>query len=190
MLSLTYLLIFKDYLIVDTPPGTSDEHISTVQYLQKAGSVSGAVLVTTPEEVAMADVRKELNFCQKTKVPVLGLIENMGSFQLPLEKFQFIQKDSGEDVTKDILEKLKQVCPEVLETLATAKLFPPTGGGPRAMAQHYQIPYWGILPMDPQLLESCERGNTFVEEYPDRPAAKALQEFCKKITTGLKVDEV
>merc|ERR1719354_281065 len=67
-----------DYLIVDTPPGTSDEHISTVQYLEKAGAVSGAVLVTTPEEIAMADVRKELNFCQKTKVKVLGLIENMG----------------------------------------------------------------------------------------------------------------
>jgi Mrp family chromosome partitioning ATPase len=46
-----------DYLIIDTPPGTSDEHISTVQYLQKAGpsTVSGAILVTTPEEVSMAD---------------------------------------------------------------------------------------------------------------------------------------
>lgn len=66
-------------MIVDTPPGTSDEHISTVQYLQKAGNVSGAILVTTPEEVAMADVRKELNFCQKTNVRVLGLIENMVS---------------------------------------------------------------------------------------------------------------
>ena len=42
-----------DYLIVDTPPGTSDEHISTVQYLQKAGAVSGAVVVTTPEEVSL-----------------------------------------------------------------------------------------------------------------------------------------
>ena len=78
----SYLLILPDnldYLIVDTPPGTSDEHISTVQYLQKAGNVSGAILVTTPEEVAMADVRKELNFCKKTNVRVLGLIENMVS---------------------------------------------------------------------------------------------------------------
>ena len=78
----SHLLILPDnldYLIVDTPPGTSDEHISTVQYLQKAGNVSGAILVTTPEEVAMADVRKELNFCKKTNVRVLGLIENMVS---------------------------------------------------------------------------------------------------------------
>jgi Mrp family chromosome partitioning ATPase len=54
-----------DYLIIDTPPGTSDEHISIVQYL-KATSVDGAIIVTTPQEVAMADVRKEISFCNKT----------------------------------------------------------------------------------------------------------------------------
>lgn len=54
-----------DYLIVDTPPGTSDEHISIVQYL-KSSNIDGAIVVTTPQEVAMADVRKELNFCKKT----------------------------------------------------------------------------------------------------------------------------
>jgi Mrp family chromosome partitioning ATPase len=54
-----------DYLIIDTPPGTSDEHISIVQYL-KATSVDGAIIVTTPQEVAMADVRKEISFCKKT----------------------------------------------------------------------------------------------------------------------------
>jgi Mrp family chromosome partitioning ATPase len=54
-----------DYLIIDTPPGTSDEHISIVQYL-KATNVDGAIIVTTPQEVAMADVRKEINFCKKT----------------------------------------------------------------------------------------------------------------------------
>jgi Mrp family chromosome partitioning ATPase len=65
-----------DYLIVDTPPGTSDEHLSIIQYLRGAG-IDGAVVVSTPQEVAMADVRKEINFCKKTKVPVLGVIENM-----------------------------------------------------------------------------------------------------------------
>lgn len=54
-----------DYLIIDTPPGTSDEHISIVQYL-KTSKVDGAIVITTPQEVAMADVRKELSFCKKT----------------------------------------------------------------------------------------------------------------------------
>ena len=56
-----------DYLIIDTPPGTSDEHISIVQYLNST-SIDGALIITTPQEVSMADVRKELNFCKKTGI--------------------------------------------------------------------------------------------------------------------------
>ncbi len=74
-----------DYLIVDTPPGTSDEHISIVQYL-KSTNVDGAVVVTTPQEVSMADVRKELNFCKKTGINVLGVVENMASISLSLRE--------------------------------------------------------------------------------------------------------
>lgn len=70
-----------DYLIIDTPPGTSDEHISIVQYL-KSTTVDGAIVVTTPQEVSMADVRKELNFCKKTGLPVLGIVENMADVRL------------------------------------------------------------------------------------------------------------
>jgi Mrp family chromosome partitioning ATPase len=71
-----------DYLVVDTPPGTSDEHLSVVQYLAESG-VDGAVLVTTPQEVALQDVRKELDFCRKVGLPVLGLVENMSGFVCP-----------------------------------------------------------------------------------------------------------
>ena len=178
-----------DYLIVDTPPGTSDEHISTVQYLQKAEAVSGAVLVTTPEEISMADVRKELNFCQKTKVPILGIIENMGKYTAPLSTLKF-QGVDGNDCTNEILAKLQERCPEVLDAVVSADIFPTTGGGPKAMAAHYQVPYWGLLPLDPNLLTSCEQGKVFVEEYPNSPAAKSLTHFCEQITSTLKVDEV
>lgn len=71
-----------DYLVVDTPPGTSDEHLSVVSYLQASG-ISGAVIVTTPQEVALQDVRKELDFCRKVGVPILGLVENMAGFVCP-----------------------------------------------------------------------------------------------------------
>jgi Mrp family chromosome partitioning ATPase len=70
-----------DYLVVDTPPGTSDEHISIVQYL-KAGVV-GAVIVTTPQEISLQDVRKEINFCKKVGVEILGVVENMSGFVCP-----------------------------------------------------------------------------------------------------------
>lgn len=65
-----------DYLIIDTPPGTSDEHISVMENL-KTVKCDGAVIVTTPQEMAIEDVRKEITFCKKTGIPVLGIIENM-----------------------------------------------------------------------------------------------------------------
>lgn len=71
-----------DYLIVDTPPGTSDEHLSVTSYLRASG-IAGALLVTTPQEVALLDVRKELDFCQKAGIRVLGLVENMSGFVCP-----------------------------------------------------------------------------------------------------------
>jgi Mrp family chromosome partitioning ATPase len=71
-----------DYLIIDTPPGTSDEHISIVNYLAKT-NLLGAIIVTTPQEVALADVRKEINFCKKTNLKVLGVVENMSGFVCP-----------------------------------------------------------------------------------------------------------
>ncbi|RUP15456.1 hypothetical protein BC936DRAFT_139602 [Jimgerdemannia flammicorona] len=71
-----------DYLLIDTPPGTSDEHISITEYL-RAYNPDGAVMVTTSQGVALADVRKELNFCKKVKLPVLGIVENMSGFVCP-----------------------------------------------------------------------------------------------------------
>ncbi|XP_019850339.1 PREDICTED: cytosolic Fe-S cluster assembly factor nubp1-like [Amphimedon queenslandica] len=72
-----------DYLLVDTPPGTSDEHLSIVQYLGAAAGIDGAVVITTPQEVSLLDVRKEINFCRKVGVPVLGVVENMSGFICP-----------------------------------------------------------------------------------------------------------
>ncbi|KAL1922019.1 uncharacterized protein VTP21DRAFT_10661 [Calcarisporiella thermophila] len=71
-----------DFLLVDTPPGTSDEHLSIAQFLKDSG-VDGAVLVTTPQEVALQDVRKEIDFCRKVKIPILGVVENMRGFVCP-----------------------------------------------------------------------------------------------------------
>lgn len=71
-----------DYLVVDTPPGTSDEHLSVNSFL-KEGGVDGAVLVTTPQEVSLLDVRKEIDFCRKAGISIIGLVENMSGFVCP-----------------------------------------------------------------------------------------------------------
>jgi Mrp family chromosome partitioning ATPase len=71
-----------DYLIIDTPPGTSDEHLTIAQYL-KSSNIKGAIIVTTPQEISLLDVRKEINFCEKTNIKVLGVVENMAGFICP-----------------------------------------------------------------------------------------------------------
>ena len=69
-----------DYLIVDMPPGTGDEAMSIVQLIPKA---DGAVIVTTPQDVAVLDSRKSITFATQTKLPILGLVENMSGFICP-----------------------------------------------------------------------------------------------------------
>lgn len=69
-----------DYLIVDSPPGTGDEPLSICQLIE---DLEGAVIVTTPQEVALLDVRKSITFCQQLKINVLGVIENMSGFVCP-----------------------------------------------------------------------------------------------------------
>ncbi len=69
-----------DYLIIDSPPGTGDEPLSVVQLI---GELDGAVMVTTPQAVAAADVRKSLDFCRQLKLKVLGIVENMSGFICP-----------------------------------------------------------------------------------------------------------
>jgi len=70
-----------DYLIIDSPPGTGDEPLSVAQTMLDAQ----AVIVTTPQEVALADVRKSINFCRKVQMPILGLVENMGGYVCPMQ---------------------------------------------------------------------------------------------------------
>uniref|UniRef100_A0A8C9UFV3 NUBP iron-sulfur cluster assembly factor 2, cytosolic n=1 Tax=Serinus canaria TaxID=9135 RepID=A0A8C9UFV3_SERCA len=90
-----------DFLIVDTPPGTSDEHISTVEAL-RPHQLLGAVLVTTPQAVSVGDVRRELTFCRKAGLHILGIVENMSGFVCPhcSECTNIFSKGGGEELAK------------------------------------------------------------------------------------------
>ena len=68
-----------DYLIIDAPPGTGDEPLTVAQTIKDAK----AIIVTTPQEVSLADVRKSINFCKTVKMDIFGLIENMSGFACP-----------------------------------------------------------------------------------------------------------
>jgi len=68
-----------DYLVVDSPPGTGDEPLTVAQTIPDAE----AVIVTTPQEVSLADVRKSINFCLQVKMKIIGVVENMSGFICP-----------------------------------------------------------------------------------------------------------
>jgi ATP-binding protein involved in chromosome partitioning len=100
-----------DYLIIDTPPGTGDVHLSIVQSLP----LTGAVVVTTPQPVALADAKKAVAMLKmdNIKVPVLGMVENMSWFtpkNHPEEKYFIFGEDGGENLAKSLsLELLGKV---------------------------------------------------------------------------------
>jgi len=82
-----------DALVVDCPPGTGDEPLSIVQTV---GRADGAIIVTTPQQVATADVRRSITFCRQLDLPVLGVIENMAGFCCPhCDKITDIFRNGG-----------------------------------------------------------------------------------------------
>lgn len=89
-----------DYLMIDLPPGTGDEPLTLCHMIE---DVDGAVVVTTPQEVAAADVRKSLNFCRKLDLPILGLVENMSGFVCPKcgEVTDIFKSGGGERMAKE-----------------------------------------------------------------------------------------
>lgn len=90
-----------DYLIIDFPPGTSDEPLSVAQMIPRA---DGVIIVTTPQEVALLDVKKSINFVQKVGLKVLGIIENMSGFHCPHcnEEINIFSKDGGKKAAKEL----------------------------------------------------------------------------------------
>lgn len=87
-----------DFLVVDAPPGTGDEPLSVAQTI----STAKALIVTTPQEVALADVRKSINFCRSIHLDILGLIENMGPFACPCcgETISLFKSGGGQATTQ------------------------------------------------------------------------------------------
>ena len=138
-----------DALIVDFPPGTSDEPLTVSQNLP---GIDGVVIVTTPQEVALLDSRKSINFAKTLSVPVLGVVENMSGYTIrgtaePNSQVSVmgpngtpIEANTGEDGNWSL-------------TLDVFK----SGGGASA-ATELQVPFLGALPFDPGIVRGGDDG--------------------------------
>jgi ATP-binding protein involved in chromosome partitioning len=132
-----------DYLLIDLPPGTSDIHLTMVQTVP----VTGAVIVTTPQKVALADVKKGIGMFKQPQinVPILGIVENMAYFtpeELPDNKYYIFGKDGGKN-----------------------------------LAAQYQVPLLGQIPLVQSIRESGDSGlPAALKEGPMAEAFQTLAE--------------
>lgn len=143
----------QDILIIDTPPGTSDEHISLVSFLIRCPNFRGAVLVTTPQEVSQIDVRKQIDFCHRTKLPIIGLVENMSFFLCPCCCFK-----------NEIFKRTKNVAGDLLGE------------------NESPIPILGRIPLDPAVGKNVDMGlSIFKDEAVQRATIEAFNTIWNNI---------
>lgn len=126
---------------------------------------------------------------------VLGIVENMSDIRIPLSAAEAASDikfvDSyGNDVGAKVLQRIKEVCPEILDTYLLCPLFKANTNGhidgesrdcPALMAQRFGVPYLGKLPMDTNMMKACEDGKSFLEAFPTSPAAQPLKEIVSSI---------
>lgn len=106
---------YLDYLVIDSPPGTGDEPLTVAQTIPDAK----ALIVTTPQEVSLADVRKSINFCRQVKMEILGLVENMSGLKCPHcgESIDVFKRRGGEFTAAKENLRLLAILPMELEVV-------------------------------------------------------------------------
>ena len=144
-----------DYLVIDLPPGTGDIHLTIAQIVP----VTGAVVVTTPQEVALADARKAIAFYQleTINVPVLGVIENMSYFtpnELPDKKYYIFGK-----------------------------------GGGRLLAQQFDVPFIGELPIEQDIREGGDLGRPIALQTATE-GSKVFEQLAQSVARQIAIQNV
>ncbi len=169
-----------DTLIIDFPPGTSDEPLTVAQSLPE---IDGVVVVTTPQDVALLDSRKSVNFAKTMKLPCLGVVENMSGYTLcgsakPDSEFS-VRGPQGVDISVTTDEKG--------EWSITLDLFK-SGGGERA-AEELGVPFLGRLPFDPGILRGGDDGVHRIVAEPDGESAAAFAAVVEALMVQLEAGE-
>jgi ATP-binding protein involved in chromosome partitioning len=142
-----------DYLIIDMPPGTGDVHLTMAQTV----SVTGAVIVTTPQQVALIDAKKALGMftMAKINVPILGVVENMSYFtpaELPDKKYYIFGKDGG-----------------------------------KRLAEEYEVPFLGEIPIEEAVREGGDFGKPVYSSGQSDIARSAFKTIAEKVAQNIAI---
>ena len=166
-----------DALIIDFPPGTGDEPLTVSQSLP---GIDGVVIVTTPQEVALLDSRKSINFAKTISVPVLGVVENMSGYTIrgksePNSKVS-IMGPGG--VPIDCLTDNEGMWEVTLDVFKS--------GGGEESSRELEVPFLGSLPFDPGIVRGGDDGVHRIIAEPEGETAKAFQSIVEGIVEQLE----
>ena len=159
-----------DYLILDLPPGTGDVQLTLTQKLK----IDGAIIVTTPQDIALADVRKGADMFTKVHTPVLGVVENMSGLFLEGEVKNGdnllidgqpvdIEKDGRFAIRIDLFKR----------------------GGGKVESERLNVPLLGEIPISQDIMEATDRGNPIASQNPEAHVSKIYKNIAEKIINVL-----
>ena len=163
-----------DYLILDLPPGTGDVQLTLTQKLR----LSGAVIVTTPQDIALSDVRKGADMFRKVQTPVLGVIENMSGLVIK-------GHISGSNDAKMDIAGIGDVnVDENGDFEFQIDIFKKGGGV--VESDRLGVPLLGEIPINKEIMDATDNGKPLVLSNPDSPVAQVFVQIVDRIQTILQ----
>ena len=168
-----------DYLVLDLPPGTGDIQLTLTQKLR----MSGAVIITTPQDIALADVQKGADMFRKVHTPIIGVIENMSSFQIN-GKVSGIDQISTNNYYLDIngLDKNIDINDDGSFSIPI-NLFK-SGGGLKE-SKRLDVPLLGQIPISIEMMHATDKGEPIILSEPNNTVSKLFREIADKINSQL-----
>ena len=168
-----------DYLVLDLPPGTGDIQLTLTQKLR----MSGAIIITTPQDIALADVQKGADMFRKVHTPILGVIENMSNLQLT-GKIKGTNQNNSENnsINIDGIDDAINVNPDGSFSI-NINLFK-SGGGLKE-SKRLDVPLLGQIPISIEMMHSTDTGKPIILSNPQEPVSNLFRDIAKKIQSQL-----
>ena len=168
-----------DFLILDLPPGTGDIQLTLTQKLRMAG----AVIITTPQDIALADVRKGADMFRKVHTPILGVVENMSGLQL-----EGVVKTAGGIVQKDLRMNIQGIDQDVTTDEEGNFSFPidlfKSGGGAEE-SERLGVPLLGKIPISMEVMSATDGGKPIIISNPQSTISEIFRDIAENIISQL-----
>ena len=168
-----------DFLILDLPPGTGDIQLTLTQKLRMAG----AVIITTPQDIALADVRKGADMFRKVHTPILGVVENMSGLQL-----EGMVKTAGGIAQKNLKMVFQGIDQEVNIDEEGNFSFPidlfKSGGGAEE-SERLGVPLLGKIPISMEVMSATDRGKPIILSNPQSTVSEIFRDITENIISQL-----